>query len=280
MSESDSMAATPLFLPTEPEEPQELIPAYKQEYISGEALLNSIMRYDGWRVLVQAEAPAEPAHQCRLPSGNYLGFTRDEHANACISLFSSPATLLDADYTAEEIEQVSGAELFHALPDGFAHCYIDPQQPTSIDYPASALPQLREWGGMVFIDQALERLLTAAEPTQADLALLYHFGDYRIVLTRVGDAERLAMAPDRRERNLAAVFTGPAAVSPYLDWLLEHIAPKEPPLPFTLAGADLFARLRELQLEGLVFNPLGPLPARAFGPQLLASLPGDPPERG
>lgn len=72
------------------------------------------------------------------------------------------------------------------------------------------------------------------------------------------------LAPDPRGRRLAAVCTAPDA----LDSLLVAWGPSAPAQIAELDGSALFALLCQQDIEGLVFNPCGPLQPRAFSRDL------------
>jgi hypothetical protein len=71
---------------------------------------------------------------------------------------------------------------------------------------------------------------------------------------------QISLAPDARGRRLVAICTAPDA----LDALLEAWGPSTPAQIAELDGDALFALVCQQDIEGLVFNPAGPLHPRAF----------------
>jgi hypothetical protein len=138
--------------------------------------------------------------------------------------------------------------------------------------PAETRGEILQWAAMIHLDDALESLLAMPVPDTDLLGRLRSFPNYRIVLTDIGDGPRLGLAPDGQERQLAAVFTGQAPTEAYLGWIDTYTAMKQPPKVFRQSGEKLFPELAALPVQGVVFNPKGPGPARAFGRGLLDVL--------
>ncbi len=84
------------------------------------------------------------------------------------------------------------------------------------------------------------------------------------------------MAPDARGRRLAAVFT----FSDGYDALRERHPGQVIPPPTRQTGLELFTRLRDAPIDGIVFNCCGPVPAKAvaaaFAKIALDFVPPDP----
>jgi hypothetical protein len=100
----------------------------------------------------------------------------------------------------------------------------------------------------------------------ANLAIAAQHPQYFLLMTSRG----LPTAPDSQGRRLAAIFTSEAA----RDAFHEQIKTAEPEqIVYTHTnGADLFPWLRDMHLDGLVFNCMGPQKPIAFVPLFIEEV--------
>lgn len=94
------------------------------------------------------------------------------------------------------------------------------------------------------------------------LRTVANFGAYWIVL----QDGKLPAAPDSKNRVLAPVFTTAAARDLFLDTLPDDQINQK--LVLKLNGQQLFSKLADMQIDGIVFNCVGPQDPLAFVPQL------------
>ena len=150
-----------------------------------------------------------------------------------------------------------GVDVFAGLPDEVDVIGINEFSPPELHYQGRQAPALRQWARAVRV----ERTLATPAP---DLGLVKQFDGYYVVMQQLdGDEHALALAPDRRGRKLAAVFTAPDTAEAFLrdqgDGGL-----KFEPVTVTVGGEQLFRDLQGLPIDGIAFNCVGPVPPRVF----------------
>ena len=166
------------------------------------------------------------------------------------------------------LEEMSGLELAAALPAGglLRLHYAPGATPLTLGPPLVAHLQL--FVQIRVVENILSHLQRgAALPLSQPCARLRDFDSYWVVQ----QGAMLALAPDVERRRLAAAFTAE-------DSLQQFIAAREVVgaelIAARLSGAELFGRLAEADLDGVVFNldgPGSPLPlAKAVAAHILA----------
>ena len=114
-------------------------------------------------------------------------------------------------------------------------------------------------------DLAALRWPAANADVDSLLSRIGNFGHYLLVLID----GKLATAPDHKQRLLAAVFTTDQARTDYLNGLPDAVKiALNQKMILTCNGRELFTRLADMPLDGIVFNCLGPDQAVAFVPAL------------
>ena len=151
----------------------------------------------------------------------------------------------------------AGAELFANLPDDVDVIAVNEYSPPELHYRGDQIPALRQWARAVKV----ERTLATPRP---DLGLVKRFDAFYIVMQQLhGDERALTLAPDRRGRKLAAVFTAPDTLDAFLrdqgDGGL-----KFEPVTVRVPGERLFDDLQTLPIDGIAFNCVGPVTPRLF----------------
>jgi hypothetical protein len=159
--------------------------------------------------------------------------------------------------------------LFSFEGEDFAYLNIDPASPWAIHYKAEQFAVLRQWARMVGMDGILHRVQNLPEVPETDRQGLLHFQHYYIVVNENTDGPRIGLAPDAQQRHLAAVFTAELACEKYLEWRQGHLQDETVNVyRLQLTGADLYRELASMDLDGIVFNCMGPLRPRAFSNKL------------
>lgn len=159
---------------------------------------------------------------------------------------------------------LSGVALFGGLADEADLLSINWNSPPQLFFKKTQFQALRRWAATI----GVERTLATPKP---DLALLKHFDNYSIVLQKVEGGYALMLAPDAHGRRLAAVFTAEDT----LDAFLKSQPTDQPgvePITRSIAGELLFDDLKDLPLDGICFNPTGPVPKRMFTAALSAEI--------
>lgn len=179
-------------------------------------------------------------------------------AQRALCLFSDEGTLADARNAAPDVfggdvlGGLTGWRVWAELGPHVQAVHVDPFSTESMRFGPDRLDGLREWAGALRVEEALA---TVGE-TGGELGVIRDFERYYVVLL---EGTHLALAPDVRRRRFGAVFTATDALEAFLR--RSRAADAQ---PLCLAGAELFAMLQSMPLDGIVFNSAGPGPARAF----------------
>ena len=223
-----------------------------------ESLHRAITEHPDWRVLESAEG----------------GFTPlvDEHGQAWVTLFVDDDALYEftqaTGYTPERVGRAPGYVVFKTMLDGAHGVQLNPHLPMALHFTmAEHGSQLARWGDAVFVEQVL------ADPAMVDdpFAVYRNYGGYQVVVVKGSDgAERLAMAPDARGRQLVAIFTANDSAQAYVQANRARLPGTPRVLHFS--GSKLFSTLEKRQMDGMVFNCSGPIPPRAFQPAFAAKV--------
>ncbi len=220
---------------------------------SGHALLRLFLDHAGWHVPAARDEDGQIA-LLRLKDGagqRYLFLCTDRQAYAdCLATVGAEA--LGAHFIT-----TAGDALFANLPDEVDVIRVNAYSPPELRYRGDQIPALRQWARAVKV----ERTLATPQP---DLGLVKRFDAFYVVLQRLeGEGRALTLAPDKRGRKLAAVFTAPDALDAFLrdqgDGGL-----KFEPVTVKTPGHILFDDLQHLPIDGIVFNCAGPVAPRLF----------------
>jgi hypothetical protein len=177
-----------------------------------------------------------------------------------LCLFSDTAAIqaararIGAGALGDEFLETRGGFVFGHADDQVGFVELDPFSPQSLHFKAPQFAMLRHWADTLRVEDAIDTILQE----QRRFAEILAFEGYFIVLAERDGRTRIALAPDDRERALAAVFTAPDAAEAYL------AAHPEAGEATEIAGPELFARLAALPLDGFVVNCAGPVAPRGF----------------
>ncbi|MGQ9903754.1 MAG: hypothetical protein ACUVRU_05280 [Anaerolineae bacterium] len=220
---------------------------------SSHALLRLFLDHAGWHVPAARDARGQIA-LLRLKDDagrRYLFLCTDKQAYAdCLAR-------VGADVLGEHFITIAGDELFDNLPDEVDIIRVNAYSPPELRYRGDQIPALRQWARAVKV----ERTLATPQP---DLSLVKRFDAFYIVLRKLDGKEMaLTLAPDKRGRKLAAVFTAPDTLEAFLRNQGDGGLKFEPQTVKT-SGEILFDDLQHLPIDGIVFNCAGPVAPRLF----------------
>ncbi len=217
------------------------------------ALLRLFLDHAGWHVPAARDERGQIA-LLRLKDGagqRYLFLCTDRRAYADCS------AMVGAGVLGEHFITIAGDELFANLPDEVNILRVNAYSPPELHYRGDQIPALRQWARAVKV----ERTLATPQP---DLSLVKHFDAFYIVMQQLPDGGRaLTLAPDKRGRKLAAVFTAPDTLDAFLRDRGDGGLQFEPQTVRT-SGEILFDDLQSLPIDGIVFNCAGPVAPRLF----------------
>lgn len=249
-----------------PESPvQTAIADWKANQISGSQLLRRLVSFDQW-MLPMSEAAA--AEMLNTGKASRLMYSQDSEGVSRLYLFSDGEAFNAFRRAVGEAEAsqhfltTSGAWIFQLPLDAFDAIEIDPVSPWQISYRKEQFPALRAMAEAITVEQALIAL-RAGQAQPGMITLVRDYEHYLLAAYDRGGEYTLALAPDDKGRELAAVFTAADNFAAFLS-AREGAQAVEQLLQLELAGPKLFAQLGQMQLDGLVFNCSGPARPVAF----------------
>lgn len=131
------------------------------------------------------------------------------------------------------------------------HYAVPGAPPLTLD--AEQVAHLQRFVQISVVEKVLTLLHEGAEmPLKEPCARLRDFSDYYVVQ----QGSMLALAPDSNSRRLAAAFTAEDALQLFV---ASSAASGAELVAARLTGVELFGKLAEADLDGVVFNPAGPI---------------------
>ncbi len=228
--------------------------------LDGPGLMRALLKHDEWIMPIHMQPGGEwhptvirDVEDQRLQ----LIFTDEQGYRDGVEAIGQPMM-------GERTLTMSGPALFGKLSDDADILSINWNSPPQLFFKKEQFPALKRWANAV----SVERTLATPKP---DLSLLKHFDNYFIVLQKVEGGYALTLAPDAHGRKLAAVFTAEDA----LDAFLKNPGTDQlgfEPITRSIAGELLFDDLKDIPIEGICFNPAGPVPKRMFTQALAAEI--------
>ena len=238
------------------------VSAYRAGDISEGDLYRTIMAWPAWRVVAQ-----------RADDGaTMLGVLTDPRGLRVLELFSDDEAWQafrerESEAWPDRMLQMAGHELFSTLADELVQrINLDLHSPHATHFFEQQIPMLRAWAEVVTVELALAVPDRVGDP----FGVLRRFDGYNVLVETRAAERAMVLAPDDHGRTLAAVFTADdtvdefvAAMSASLDGRLEIER---------VAGAELFAMLGRMALDGIVFNPLTHLPPVALSASVIERI--------
>jgi hypothetical protein len=234
--------------------PHAAIDGHRSGTLDGVGLMRALVSWDHW------VAPADIGEE---GPGPLLAVVGDERwFPACTGHDALMTYAAALGRTFDSFLEIDGVSLFRSLGDHLTGVNIDPYSDHAIHYRPHQFADLRQMAGAVEV----ERILHGAD-IENPMQKLRDYDGYRVVM-RAKDEGRseLMLAPDGENRLLAAVFTAPDTLQAFLDQVVARV--DMVPIVVTLDGTELYTKLRQILLHGIVFNCRGPVPAKALSAQL------------
>ncbi len=240
--------------------PEEFISDYEDKIINGLELIESLCRYDSWLVEIE-----------KLETGGFVPrIFEDEEKKIFLNLFSKLEYMeLYHNLFNEKIEtlnyvQVKGNWIFQNLPSEVEYLNIDPEAEHSIVYKKEQFVLLEEMGKLVEFDIPLQKWIYKSSHSNQDLKEIFLGRDYFVVHNK----SEFPLAPDSQRRELFPIFVTYYAAERFV-LILKNQNPEGEYLIKKISAEKLFPALKDMDLEGIVFNCLGPVTPRAFQMQIL-----------
>lgn len=242
------------------------ITAWQQQEIRGEQLLRHLVSYDAWRVPVSEFAAAEMLSAHTAPR---ILTSRDPQGRTRLLLFSEAAaweTFMQASEGGGRAGQhfltAAGSWIFGLPADPVDFLEIDPGSPWRISYGKEHFPRLRALAAAVDIERTL-LALRRGDAAAGAAAQVRDYAGYLLAVVNRGGQTGLALAPDSKNRTLAAIFTAADNFDAFIETRQSSLSEGQL-LSLELTGVELFRLLAGMRLDGLVFNCSGPAAAVAF----------------
>lgn len=242
------------------------IERWRNKAISGTALMRHIVAYDQWQLPVADDAVGE------LLSGETtrLMYQRTADGAAHLYVFSSAeafeqyrAALKAEAEVPQHFLSVGGQWVFRLPLTEIDDVVIDPVCEWQISYSRDQFGRLRQMVAALEVEAAIEQLRFNPSPPKGLMWLVKNYPAFLVAVAQVDGQTRLIFAPDGQGRQLAALFTFDDAFAAYQ----AEMQPRYPDFelrPLRLPGQELFSRLAQLDIDGLVFNCSGPSQVIAF----------------
>ncbi len=159
--------------------------------------------------------------------------------------------------TGDEVVKVAGTgvvQMIHPTLDGVTYVISGGR---ALHYNKEQLVPLRRLGLGVLTEQVLDGTAQVARAWD----LLADYDGFVLARDRRGEQDQLLLVPNNEGKKLVAIFTNPDTVQAWQK-ATEGKIPFEP--TFTRhSGRGLFDLMNRIDVDGMVFNPAGPVPARA-----------------
>ena len=243
---------------------QERIAQWRNQEISGAALMRELVAYPAWVLRISDEAVAQAVGTSNAPN---LQLARTPDGATCLQIFSTSDTLhayrqaLQAKGSQNFLE-TSGAWVFHLNLNALDILWVDPFSPHDIFYQKEQFAALREMADAIEVETALSGLRAGTAPDGA-IKTAREYKNYSMAVYRRNDRPAYVMAPDSKGRSLAAAFTSDDNFDAFLPQAREIVNGAEVQ-QMQVDGEALFDAFRRMEIDGYVFNCCGPVPAVAF----------------
>ena len=236
--------------------PRQAIQAHLDGRLNGTLLLRSFMAFDDWHLPVIIQPSGEVASRFALyEEERWFEMFSDFEVMQAYEAVHGDSILGD------HIVTTTGVRVFSWLDDDLDGVNINPNSSLAIHYRKHQIPMLKSWANIVQLEQAIY----TSEVVEDPFGVMRNFQQYHIVLQKLKNEHQIVLAPDQQGRKLPAIFTAEDTRDSFLAYLKE-IDPESFSniRMLTLSGDELFSQLQGIPIDGIIFNPKGDLPQKAF----------------
>jgi hypothetical protein len=223
-------------------------------------LLRALVSHTPWHVPAVA-----------TPEGPQPRHYADDEGGQWLRVYSSDEALTQAGYTGPTLS-VSAATWISWLTDDLAGVDMDAETTGALHYKCTQFEFLRRGAACLDVEAVL-----AGEPREGGFGILRDYDGWQVVGRQNAARFQMAMVPDRQGRRLAAAFTASDAADAFVR---THGLFGQGVRVVNRRGTDLFAQLDAMDIDGVVFNCVGPTRpvavARSFAPAVLDGVDGPP----
>jgi hypothetical protein len=250
-------------------EPRDAIGAWQRQEITGTALLRHLVFHAQWSIPMSEAAVGET-----LATGGVsrVMTSKDPDGVTRLLIFSDEEAYRHYGQTTGEPRApgqhfltTTGGWVFRLPLEQVDFITIDPYSPHMVSYGKELFPRLRDMADALEVEAALQELRASAAPREGLISVIKSYAAYSLIVHKLGEEKVLALAPDERNRTLAAVFTFDDALDAYSGEARE-MYPQGELIQVPATGELLFRQLLTMELDGIVFNCSGPSRPVAFAP--------------
>jgi hypothetical protein len=249
---------------------RDAIKAWQRGELSAAALMRVLVSHPTWNIPISAQAAEAALRDGQL--GAVMTSLDDDGLNRFFIFSDTEAFRVYQQTTGDSREQhlmtTTGTWVFRLPMNGVDFIAIDPYTAHNIAYGREHMPQLTRLAAAVELETLLFQLRTGANPPPESARVVVDYPVYLLAVQTVDGQRTLALAPDGKGRQLAAIFTSDDSFQLLKAQGWEGVD------TLTLTGRRLFEYLNGLPLDGLVFNCAGPRPvafAKAFCEKILTA---------
>ncbi len=244
---------------------RKVIQQFFNQEIDGQQLLRVFMAYEQWHIPADFDSEGRLGFALsRYSEGDrwFQAFTDRDAVEAYEAAYGKGSL-------GEYFITTAGWSAFAQIDETLDGVNINPYTPLALHYRQPQIPLLKNWAKTVEVETAI----AAPDKFSDPFGVMKHFAGYRIALFDSGGNVQIALAPDSQGRKLAAIFTAEDTLNAFLVYLKAAVPHRYADVrTLLLDGSELFSRLRALPLDGIVFNPKGAIPPRAFGSALIRHI--------
>lgn len=243
--------------------PRDAIQEWNAQTLGATGLMRELVGHDRWELPV-TERSARAFRTTNAAPEPWL--YEDADGRLRLFLFSSresyrryrEAAALPREQT---LVTTPGVSLFTRDLTALESIHVDPLTPDALTLGKELYRRLNVVADAVRVERALVLLRGGSTRVANQLSAVRHFQAFHVAIRDTPEGAQFALAPDPRNRMLAAVFTLNDCYEAYAREM-EDGAPRHA----ILTGEQLFSELLDAGLDGIVFNCCGPTPPVAFAP--------------
>lgn len=240
---------------------QEIIFKFEQKQISSFELVDALCRHESWFLEID-----------KLEWGGYTPRVyEDDEEKLFLAIFSSKVHLKNFlqfhkfSFEEDSLVKLNGYWLFQNLPNGIEYLSIDSKEKHSINYNKEQFELLKETAKLVELDIPILQwqLRVTSNPDPKEIKEIFLNKTYFLVKVE----NFFPLAPDEESRKLFPVFHTNYSAIQFVMYLNQK-SPNSYEI-VKVTAEKLFDSMKEMELDGFVLNPLGPVKPRAFHKDLI-----------
>ena len=238
--------------------------AWRDQSIGEGDLWRRLLGYENWLVAERPDSDFEPFSRFTLARANLIA---DPAGGSHLAIFSD-ADAVEAftgvGYGEDGLAYFNptGWEIFTADLAGISNVVVDPGSPHALPIPAESFAALAELAASMEVEEAWQRL-RRGEEEPGDLALVARFPRYQLVGIESEAGYVRITVPHDDGRQFLPLFTHRYALALGMAEFRMSF-PHEQLKTVEVGGERLFPALAREEVEGIVFNYLGPGDPAAF----------------